>query len=288
MTTVSEKVDQSKGQPVFICDFSPPRGADFTTVSRVREVGADFVCVAYSPGKSVRVDSAMMAHAISGEGGQDVMFNLATRDMNRLAIQTHLLGAHALGLENVVVLQGDAVTDRDRNLFKDVSDYQPSRLIREIVALNQGLDFRGLRLRVPTRFCVGAVIDLSKGIEEEARRAQRKVEAGAEFFLVQTFHRVKEALGFHRVYRDIAGEDVPKPLFYGLPILDKEGVMFGDVPEAVRRDLDAGRPGVEIAVDQLRSYLEHGMTTIYVVPPILRGGRRDYAAARDVLKASGG
>ena len=76
----------------------------------MKRVDADFVSVAYSPGRSVRVDSTAMAQVIGLSGDQDVIFSLAPRDMNKLALQNHLLGAQALGLENVVVLGGDDFT----------------------------------------------------------------------------------------------------------------------------------------------------------------------------------
>ena len=120
MTTVIQKLKQSNGTPVFICDFSPPRGADVSVVEQVQSVGADFVAVAYSPGRSVRVDSTVMAHLIAQAGGQDVIFNLASRDMNKLALQNHLLGAQLLGLQNVIVLQGDGFTEKDREVVKAV------------------------------------------------------------------------------------------------------------------------------------------------------------------------
>jgi hypothetical protein len=76
----------------FICDFSPPRGAGPEGVAPAREIEADYICVAYNPGKAVRVDSAAMAAAIKREVGREVVFNLATRNMNKLALQSHLLG----------------------------------------------------------------------------------------------------------------------------------------------------------------------------------------------------
>lgn len=284
MSTVTQILAQAGSRPVFICDFSPPRGADLSTIAQAKEIGADFLCVAYSPGKSVRVDSTVMAHLIAKEG-QGVVFNLACRDMNRLALQNHLLGAQLLGLENLVVLQGDGFTEKDRALVKEVNDYQPTELIRDIQRLNKGEDFRGLKLRAPTAFCVGAVMDFSKGIALEARHAQRKVEAGADFFLAQTFFAPDLADRFQEAYRDLTGVAFPKPIFYGLAIPAKEGILFGDVPEQVRQDLEKGRPGVDIAQEQVQSFLKRGLRTLYLVPPILRSGRRDYGAARDLLKA---
>ena len=76
MVTVTEKLLRNKGRPVVISDFSPPRGADLATVEQAKEIGADFVCVAYSPGKSVRVDSVAMAHVLSLSGIRTVRLYL--------------------------------------------------------------------------------------------------------------------------------------------------------------------------------------------------------------------
>ena len=286
MTTVVQKCAERLGQPMFLCDFSPPRGADLSTVDQVKQVGADFVCVAYSPGKSVRVDSTVMAHLIGSDGEQQVVFNLACRDMNRLAIQNHLLGAQLLGLENVLVLQGDEFTERDLKSLKSVADYRPVELIGDIGLLNEGVDFRGLKLRQPTTFCVGAVVDLTRAdMEREVGLARQKVSAGADYLITQAFYDLDQAARFHDLYAKLAGQELTVPVFYGLQILEAEGLMFGDVPQKVRRDLDRGRSGVDIALEQLRAYIDGGMTGVYLVPPILRGGRRDYRAAGSVLDA---
>ncbi|MCH7705710.1 MAG: methylenetetrahydrofolate reductase [Chloroflexi bacterium] len=284
MTTVVQRYAERRGRPVFLCDFSPPRGADLSTVDQVKQVGADFVCVAYSPGKSVRVDSTVMAHLIGRDGEQQVVFNLACRDMNRLAIQNHLLGAQLLGLENVLVLQGDEFTEKDLESVKRVADYRPVELIRDIVSLNEGIDFRGLKLRQPTAFCIGAVVDLGRAdMEREVELARQKVSAGADYLITQAFYDLDQAARFHDLYAKLAGQELPVPVFYGLQVLEADGLIFGDVPEGVRRDLDRGRSGVDIAQEQLRAYIDGGMTGVYLVPPILKGGRRDYQAARSVL-----
>ena len=284
MTSVTEKLSRRNGGPVFICDFSPPRGADFSTVEQVKRVGADFVSVAYSPGRSVRVDSTVMAQVIGLSGEQDVIFSLSPRDMNKLALQSHLLGAQALGLENVVVLGGDDFTPRDREHLTKVNDYSATGLIEAVGDLNRGEDFRGLKLRAPTRFCVGAVIDFgASDVEREARLTERKVRAGARFFLSQAFYRVETAHRFYDAYRSVAGRDLAVPVFHGLQMLERDGILFGDVPERLRSDLEKGRSPLEIALEQFQSYMDNGMDLIYLIPPILKGGRRNYGAAEQLL-----
>ncbi len=250
----------------------------------MRRAGADFVSVAYSPGRSVRVDSTAMAQVIGMSGDQEVIFSLATRDMNKLALQSHLLGAQALGLENVVVLGGDGFTSRDRDLLTPVNDYSSTGLIKAIGDLNHGEDFRGLKLRKPTRFCIGAVIDFgASDIEREARLTERKIQAGVDFFFSQAFYTVEVADRFYETYSSVVGGDLTLPVFHGLPILERDGILFGDVPAHLRSDLEKGRSPLEIAFEQLQSYIDNGMDLIYLIPPILKGGRRNYAAAEQLL-----
>ena len=272
---------EATGRPGFICDFSPPRSGSIAEARRA-DIPADFISVAYNPGRAVRANSAMLAAAIRRETGKETVFTLATRDMNRLAIQSLLLGAQMLGLENVVVVQGDQFNNRDRALLA-VNGYRPTELIAAIRAMNEGTDFRELSLREPTAFCVGATLDLGRGIEEEAELAVRKVEAGADFLMSQPIFDSEEAHRFRDSYGRQAGEALSVPVFYGLQILEAGGVLFSTVPEGVRAELEGGRSGVEIAVELYGRFREAGLNDVYLMPPIRRGGARDYNAAGEFL-----
>ena len=268
---------------LFVCDFSPPRSADPGALARAQGLDTDYICVAYNPGRAVRVDSAMLASSIKRAANVEVIFNLATRDMNKLAVQSHLLGAQLLGLENVMVVQGDPFTERDLAQLKDVSDYSPTALIRAMNAMNEGADFRGAKLGAPTDFCVGGSIDLNRGIESEAALTYRKVLSGAHFFLAQPVFSTQEIQDFYVAYRSVAGSELLQPVFFGVQVLAKDGVIFSNVPQNIRADLDKGRSGTDVALEILGRFLEIGLKRIYLVPPILRGGARDYEAAQVVL-----
>ena len=284
MAKVTQRCHQATGHSVFICDFSPPRSGE-TAVLQLANIDADFISVAYNPGRAVRVNSAMLAAAIKERAGKDVLFTLATRDMNRLALQSQLLGAQLLGLENVVVVRGDPLTERDLALFKEAADIQPTGLIASITEMNQGVDFRESRLRAPTDFCVGGTLDLGRGIDQESQLAHRKVKAGAHFFMTQPIFDVADAARLRHAYSVIAGETLTIPVFFGLQVLEKDGIIFSSVPERVRQELDQGRRGMDIALEQYQAFQENGLHDVYLVPPILRGGARNYDAARQVLSA---
>ena len=282
MAKVAEVYAASSG-PVVLCDCTPPRSADPTALDAVGAVGADFACVAYNPGKLPRADSVAAALAIKARTGTDVVFNLATRDMNKIAVQSRLLGAQMLGLENVVVLQGDRFSPEEAERVKAVNDYTPTSLIASAAAMNDGLDYRGSRLRGGTSLCIGASFDLARDLDREVALTQRKVDAGAHFLIAQPIYDLGVRHAFLEAYERSTAAPLDLPVFWGLQVLDKDGIVLGNVPPEMRQQLDEGRPGVDIAIELLRQFVEDGVRGVYLVPPILRGGARDYEAARQVL-----
>ena len=202
---VTDRCSTQVNETMFICDFSPPRSADPRALEPARSLDADYINVAYNPGKAVRMDSAMLASSIKSQTGKDAMFNLSTRDMNKVALQSHLLGAQMLGLENVVVLRGDVFTEKDLEKVKDVSDFTPTGLIKSLYTMNQGIDFRGSKLRAPTELCVGGSIDLCRGIHTEAALAHSKAMAGAQFFITQPIFNTDDISAFSGAYSAITG-----------------------------------------------------------------------------------
>ena len=284
MAKVTDRCYEQTGRAAFICDFSPTRSGEPDAV-RQAAIDADFISVAYNPGRAVRVNSAMLAAAIKNQLGKDVMFTLATRDMNLLALQSLLLGAQVLGLENVAVVRGDPLTHRDLALFQEAGGVRPTGLIAAVTEMNRGLDFRGSRLRAPTDFCVGGTIDLERGIQKEARLALRKVQVGVQFFITQPIFDPQDAARFYDAYRSSVGEDLTVPVFFGLQVLEQDGVLFSTVPDRMIADLESGRSGVDIALELFQSFQQAGLHNIYLVPPIRRGGARGYDAAREFLAA---
>ncbi|MDA1036009.1 MAG: methylenetetrahydrofolate reductase [Chloroflexi bacterium] len=181
MTTVLERYSVTPAErPVMLCDFTPPRSGDPAALEAIKDLPVDFISVAYNPGKLVRADSAAVAYMIGERLGLESVFSLAPRDMNKIALQSRLLGAQMLGLENVLVLQGDPLGEREfQHGVAESHDFTSTSLIASIRDLNDGKDYRDAELRGATSFCIGATLDMSRSIEVEARLAARKIEAGA-------------------------------------------------------------------------------------------------------------
>ncbi|MCH7528502.1 MAG: methylenetetrahydrofolate reductase [Candidatus Marinimicrobia bacterium] len=285
MAKVTDTYTSSSGVIVVLCDCTPPRSGDPAALDRVGVVNADFICVAYNPGKLARADSVAAAYTIKERTGKDVVFNMATRDMNKIAVQSRLLGAQMMGLENVVVLQGDGFTETEAELVKTVGDFTPTGLVGAISVMNEGLDYRGSKLRGATDFCIGATLDLERDLRGEVRLTQRKVAAGAHYFIAQPIYDLGLRQRFLEAYEEQVGGPLTTPVFWGLQVLDVDGIVLGNVPPGMRQELDGGRAGSDIAGELLQQYVEAGIRGVYLVPPILRGGARDYEAAQQVLES---
>jgi len=284
MTKVTDKYAAPGRRPLVACDFSPPRGGEASALAPAATLDADFICVAYNPGKAVRADSLAAASYIQRAFGKDVIFNLATRDMNKIALQSHLLGAQVLGVENVMIIQGDPFNEQERARVSQVGDFTATELVAAARGLNEGVDYRGLKLQAPASLCIGTSADLGRGVEDEARLARRKLDAGAQFLLTQPIFDMAE----RRRFIDLvwgAGKEPDLPGLWGLQVLAAGGVVFSSVPARLREQLEQGRDGVEIALELYESFRAEGIDAVYLVPPIMRGGARDYDAAVRVLAA---
>ena len=266
-----------------ICDVSPPRGSSPDLLARFAEVGADFLSIAYSPGQSVRVHSIMAGAHLHRSFGRNVVVTIATRDMNRIAIQSLLLGADLMGVRNVVVLRGDRLRSRDRGLVREVNDYTTSALLGDISGLNSGIDFRGIRLGGPTSICAGAAADIGSSLDEETALSARKVASGAQFLICQPSFDPERALRFRQMLADAVGNSPLPPIFAGVQIPMACGVDFGNVPDRIRKDLEAGRSGLDLAKEVAGELWDGGVRTFYVVPPIFRSGRRGYDEADELV-----
>ena len=284
VTKITDAYRSNARRPFIICDFSPPRGASLDFLDAARRLDADFISVNYNPGRVPRADSAITAHLIRRNTGREVLFTLAVRDMNPLALQSHLLGAAALGLENLLVLGGDPFPTPNRSKTRAIGAMRPTELMRVVQGMNEGVDRRGRPLDGATDLCVGGVINLSADFESEARLTFSKVQAGARFFLTQPVFEPRSKSAFERTYRSIAGAPLPTPIFYGLQILRPTGVSFSPIPPRYMQQLKGGRSGEEIALEVWEALAAEGVDSLYLVPPIGPRGVRDYDATSRFLR----
>jgi 5,10-methylenetetrahydrofolate reductase len=208
----------------------------------------------------MRLGSLPVCHILL-ENGFEPMLQMTCRDRNRLALQSDLLGAAVLGIENVLILGGDDVSLSDHPGAKGIFDLDTVRLLAVARELERGVDMAGHALRGSPRFCLGASVNPNAlSLEEEIEEMEAKAEAGAEFFQTQPIYDLVAFSSFMEHTRHIR-----VPVLAGIFLLKSARMaryMNDHVPEVtvppwVIRDLgcaaDAIEKSLEIAVHTLQA-----------------------------------
>ena len=202
------------------------------------------------------------------ERGMEPILQMTCRDRNRLALQSDLLSAYGLGIENVLCLTGDHQQLGDHQESKGVFDLDSVQLLEAAKTLEQGKDLAGHELDGSPEFFLGAVATPEfEPLELHIVKLQKKVEAGARFFQTQA---VYDAEKFKQFAKQIRGLNVP--VMAGIVILKSAGmarymnenVAGVKVPEQLIEQLKqdkqkakSGQTGIEIAVRTIKEIKDY-------------------------------
>ena len=197
------------------------------------------------------------------ERGIEPIYQITCRDRNRIALQSELLSACSLGIDNVLVVTGDYTTLGDHEGAKPVFDLDSVQLIRVAAGMRNGFDMAGNELSAPPDFSVGAVVNPNfEPLELQLMKMEKKVAAGAEFFQTQPVYDPDK---FEAFIRQVEGFGVPVQM--GLVLIKSakmaaymnEHVSGISVPESWIRgfeglpETDAKEKCVEMTVELLKN-----------------------------------
>jgi methylenetetrahydrofolate reductase (NADPH) len=141
--------------------------------------------------------SSVAVAALARQAGAEPVLHLTCRDRNRLALQSELLGAALLGVENVLCLTGDDVSAGDEPEAKRVFDLDSPQLLALATILNEGKTLSARRLSEPPQFFLGAAENpYAPPFEARAERAVTKARAGARFFQLQVGFEIRRLARF--------------------------------------------------------------------------------------------
>ncbi len=200
------------GESITIVELPPPRGYDPAEASdaaaRLETIGVEVVTIPDGARSGARLSALSVAVIVERDSGVETVLQYSCRDRNLLGIQSDLLGAHALGVRNVLGITGDV-----RNLGEipdatAVFDVDSIGLTNVINRLNHGLDIGGQSIGPPTRFHAGVMANPSRDLDRELHRLEYKVEAGAEYIITRP---VFDVGAFERFLRRVEA--------FGLPVL---------------------------------------------------------------------
>lgn len=183
-------------------EVTPPRGPDLSAILSLAELLKDKVCainVTDCPLGKLRMSSIPTASLIKARSQVDTIFNLTCRDRTVLGLQADLLGAQALGLENVLALTGDPPDKGSEKGSKGVFEVDSLGLIKVINRLNQGYDALGTTLDGRTTLFIGTAVNPGNlDVSQELKRLEVKISEGACFALTQPIYEGKRARAFLR------------------------------------------------------------------------------------------
>ena len=218
--TLQELFDS--GRFVVTSEIGPPKGTDIEIMMEDAEHlrgKADAINVTDLQSSAMRLGSLAVCRLLK-EKGLEPVFQLTCRDRNRLALQSDLLSAHVLGIENVLCLTGDHTTMGDHPDAMPVYDLDSVSLLQTATILMGGHDLAGNELEGSPKFCVGAVVNPGADpLEPQIIKMEKKIDAGATFFQTQG---VFDAAVFEQFIK--ATEHLKVPIMAGIILLKSAGM----------------------------------------------------------------
>ena len=254
------------GQFVVTAEVGPPKGIDCShVVEEAQEylTGIHAVNVTDNQSSVMRMGSLPVCVAMK-QAGLNPILQLTCRDRNRIALQSELLGAAAMGIENILCLTGDHTKMGDHPGAKPVFDLDSVSLLHTVSQLEKGVDLGGNELIGPApKFAKGAVVSpCSDSVDAQLAKMERKVMAGAEYFQTQAVFDSEKFISFMEKAKQFGkpvqlGVIIPKSA--GMAKFMNKNVAGVHVPQwmidelaADKEKAKAGITGVELAAKVIR------------------------------------
>ena len=253
------------GKFVVTVEVGPLKGTDTQEVTEAAELLRGRVDAANATDQQssvMRLGSLVTCYLLK-ERGLDPVLQMTCRDRNRLALQSDLLSASVLGIENVLALTGDLPSLGDHPQAMPVYDLDSVQLLWVIDRLNEGYDMVGNELTGKTNFFPGAVVnpgaDTEASLELQLIKMEKKINAGARFFQTQAVYDIE---GFAKFMKRVEGFKIPVlagviPLkSVGMARFMNKNVAGVFVPEELIKKMAGAEnkteTGIQIAADLIK------------------------------------
>jgi homocysteine S-methyltransferase len=272
------------GQFAVSCELSAPAGVDpsrtIEAARRLRAGGVDIVNIADGPRATARMGNEALCTLLQREAGLEAILHVCCRDRNLLGLVAHLLGAHALGIKNLVIITGDPPKMGDYPFATPVYDLDSIGLLQVARDLNRGLDPGGKEIGGKTSFVLATGAEPGAlDYDRELRRLEQKVAAGAELIMTQP---VYDARLVERFLEDVRPFGVPVMIGL-LPLASHRNAEFlhstvpgMSIPDPIRARMarvgsgpEARKEGVRIAREALAA-VKSRVAGAYIMPPFDR------------------
>lgn len=209
-----------KDKKLIAVELAPPFGADdkklLEAAHMLKGLGVDVLTFPDSPSGRTRIDSVLMAQKVKNETGFDVMPHICCRDKNAIAMRSTFLGASINGINNFLIITGDPIPVMARQVVKSVFNFDSVGLMRIADEMNSEA------LKDSPLTYGGAINQSRRRIESEIKRVQKKMEAGAEFFLTQPVFTAEDAERLRRVKQETGA----RILCGIMPLVSRKNALF--------------------------------------------------------------
>ncbi len=263
-------------------ELDPPSGLDcdklLVAARQLVAAGVSAINLAENPLARIRMGNIALASRIRGESGAEVIVHVTGRDRNLIGLHSELLGAHLLGLRNILAVTGDPVSVSGEAGATSVFDLNSVGLLEMLSAMNNGQTLYGQKIGEPTEFFSGAAFNPNANLLGQMTKLHKKIAAGARFVQTQPIY-CREVLDAMLT----ATADIDIPILIGiLPLVSERNAEFlhnevpGIVlPESVRARMhgmcgeEGRREGMAIA----RELVDAGRGRVdgfYLIPPFGR------------------
>ncbi len=211
------------GQFVVTAEVGPPKGIEIGHLvdeAKTYLSGITAVNVTDNQSSVMRMGSLPACVALKNAGLTPIL-QLTCRDRNRIALQSELLGAAMLGIDNILCLTGDHTRMGDHPGAKPVFDLDSVSLLHTVCQLEKGVDLGGSELKGPApKFAKGAVVSpCSESVDAQLAKMERKVMAGAEYFQTQAVYESEKFIEFMEKAKQFG-----KPVQLGIVIPKSAGM----------------------------------------------------------------
>ncbi|HEV8546626.1 MAG TPA: bifunctional homocysteine S-methyltransferase/methylenetetrahydrofolate reductase, partial [Candidatus Limnocylindrales bacterium] len=272
------------GRYVLSVEIDPPRSIridrTIEAARLLRDAGVDLVNVSDSAMARVRMGAMSVAFGIQHDLDLECLVHFTTRDRNLMAIESELLGAHALGVRNILALTGDPPRVGDYPTTTGVWDVDSIGLVEILSRLNRGEDGAGSPIGQPAGFTVACALDpTAADAATEWDRLERKIAAGADLIMTQPLYGLGQVEAMFREGRRRFGPGgFPIPLLLGiLPLQSARHAEFLHnevpgitIPDDARAAMQAaGERGSEVGLEQSLALLEEvgdAVAGTYIMP----------------------
>jgi methionine synthase I (cobalamin-dependent)/5,10-methylenetetrahydrofolate reductase len=274
----------SAGRFVVSVEIDPPRSIridrTIEAARLLRDAGVDVVNVSDSAMARVRMSALSVAFGIQHDLDLECLVHCTTRDRNLMALESELLGAHALGVRNIIALTGDPPRIGDYPTGTGVWDVDSIGLIEILTRLNLAEDPSGSSIGQRAGFTIACALDSTAADSAtEWDRLERKLEAGAHLVMTQPLYSVDQVEAMlAEARRRFGPRGMPVPILLGvLPLVSTRHAEFlhNEVPgitiaeEARAAMRAAGERGSEVGIemaDRLLSAMEGEVAGTYIMP----------------------